>query len=118
MPADRVSEVYSIGDVALITCKPGTGNTGMPSKTWSIMACDTPIIASFDMDSDLAEVLRNSSAGICVEPGNVDALVEAIKENYRTFKMKGNQSSNLREYVRNNASKEICVKRYIETITI
>lgn len=78
MSADRISEVYSLGDVALITCKPGTGNAGMPSKTWSIMACNTPIIASFDTDSDLADVIRDSNAGVCVEPGDVDALINEI----------------------------------------
>ena len=116
MPTDRISEVYSLGDVALITCKPGTGNAGMPSKTWSIMACNTPIIASFDTDSDLADVIRNSGAGKCVEPGNVDALVKAIEATCSAWKAGLHKSENLREYVGLNASKEICVERYIEVI--
>lgn len=116
MPADRISEVYSLGDVALITCKPGTGNAGMPSKTWSIMACNTPIIASFDTDSDLADVIRDSRAGVCIDPGNVDALLGAIKVAYSEWGAGRQNSHSLREYVRLNASKEICVNRYIETI--
>lgn len=117
MPADRISEVYSLGDVALITCKPGTGNAGMPSKTWSIMACNTPIIASFDTYSDLADVIRDSGAGMCVEPGDIDALIKAVKEMYRMSRGKvAKYRDNTREYVRNNASKEVCVKRYVETI--
>ena len=63
LPQERVPEVYSLGDVALITCKKGVGNSGMPSKTWSIMACDTPIIASFDTDSKLAEILKRACRG-------------------------------------------------------
>lgn len=116
MPPDRISEVYSLGDVALITCKPGTGNAGMPSKTWSIMACNTPIIASFDPDSDLADVIRNSGAGKCVEPGDVDALAIAIEAAYSEWKDGSQKSMNLRKYVHLNASKEICVGRYIEVI--
>ena len=116
MPADRISEVYSLGDVALITCKPGTGNAGMPSKTWSIMACNTPIIASFDTDSDLADVIRDSGAGVCVEPGDVEALVSAIEDAYSEWSSGMQNSHSLREYVRLNASKGICVGRYIETI--
>lgn len=117
LPADRVSEVYSLGDVALITCKPGTGNAGMPSKTWSIMACNTPIIASFDTDSDLADVIRDSGAGKCVEPGDVQILVDAIKERYQLWKSGDNAKKNLREYVKEHASKEICVERYMKAIT-
>ena len=113
---ERVSEVYSLGDVALITCKAGTGNAGMPSKTWSIMACNTPIIASFDTDSDLSDVIKNSGAGVCVEPENVSALVTAIKESYLWWKSGLKSTVSLREYVQRNASKETCIKRYIDTI--
>lgn len=116
LPADKISEVYSLGDVALITCKPGTGNAGMPSKTWSIMACNTPIIASFDTDSDLADVIRDSGAGKCVEPGDVQELLDAIKAKYQLWKLGIKKGLNLREYVKENASKEKCVGRYIEVI--
>ncbi len=115
MPQSRISEVYSLGDVALITCKKGTGKAGMPSKTWSIMACNTPIIASFDTDSDLADVIRNSGAGKCVEPGDVRALTDAIE---RASKIKRNAlgGRDLRRYVSENASKQACVNEYIDLI--
>lgn len=116
LPQERVSEVYSLGDVALITCKAGTGNAGMPSKTWSIMACNTPIIASFDTDSDLADVIRASGAGKCVTSENIDELVKSIEEFYVEWNNGTQKSMNLREFVRLNASKEICVNRYIEVI--
>lgn len=116
MPANRIAEVYSLGDVALIICKPGTGNAGMPSKTWSIMACNTPIIASFDMDSDLAVAIRESGAGVCVEPGDVEALTKAIIKEQRKMSSGNIRINEPRKYVLDNASKEKCVKRYIETI--
>lgn len=114
MPQDRVSEVYSLGDVALITCKAGTGKAGMPSKTWSIMACNTPIIASFDPDSDLADVISDSGAGKCVGPENVDALKEEILRVNSEYKRQ--EKKDLRRYVSDNASKAACVKKYIKTI--
>ena len=116
MPPDRISEVYSLGDVALITCKPGTGNAGMPSKTWSIMACNTPIIASFDINSDLAGVIRAFDAGNCVEPEDADSLGRAIEIAYSKWKNGTQKSLDLREDVRLKVSKEICVERYLEVI--
>ena len=89
----------------------------MPSKTWSIMACNAPIIASFDTDSDLADVICDAGAGKCVEPGNEDVLAEAIKVAQSKSKSGSRKSMNLREYVRQNASKEICVERYLKAIT-
>lgn len=113
MPQDRISEVYSLGNVALVTCKARTGKAGMPSKIWSIMACNTPIIASFDTDSDLAEVIRDSGAGKCVEPGYILELSNAIVE---VSKIKKFEHIELREYVSKYASKQACVKKYTNII--
>lgn len=109
LPQNRISEVYSLGDVALITCKKGVGNSGMPSKTWSIMACNTPIIASFDEDSELARIIKKAKAGVCVEPENSVALVTAIKE-----AMHNTSECHSREYAEQSASKRICVSKYAD----
>lgn len=114
LPLDRVSEVYSMGDVSIITCKKGAGKSALPSKIWSIMACNTSVIASFDTDSDLAGVINDACAGKCVEPGDPNALADAILE------AKNNKNStNLRElrsYVKKTASKDICLSKYIDIL--
>lgn len=113
LPQERVSEVYSLGDVALITCKPGVDGSGMPSKTWNIMACNTPIIASFDKDGDMAEILKASGAGVCVEAGNIDALAEEILSTSK----KKHQEFYFRTYVKENADKNGCVERYLKNFS-
>ena len=113
LPQERVPEVYSLGDVALITCKNGVGTSGMPSKTWSIMACNTPIIAAFDTESELAEVIEKANAGVTVEPENADRLADAILE---MADGKANNFTGGREYTLENASKEKCTAKYVETI--
>ena len=112
LPLERVPEVYSLGDLCLITCKKGVGNSGMPSKTWSIMACGTPIVAAFDTDSELAEVISEANAGICVEPENPERLAQAIT----TMKANASQYGGGRAYVCENASKTVCVKKYVEVL--
>lgn len=113
LPSERVSEVYSLGDIALITCKKGTGMAGMPSKTWSIMACNVPIIASFDTDSELANILNQVDAGVCVEPENAERLAKAILNCYQN---KNADKCYSREYVVNNISKQHCTSMYINEI--
>lgn len=100
----------------LIPCRLGTGNAGMPSIVWSIMACNTPIIASFDIDSDLADVLISSGAGRCVQPESAEALAEAIKDAYMVYSAGNKSSADIRKYVIQNASKDVCVKKYVETM--
>lgn len=110
LPIDRISEVYSMGNVAIITCKKGVGNSGFPSKTWSIMACNVPIIASFDEDSELNAIISKSNAGVCVEPEDVIALKEAILTESKHAARKVDS----RNYVQKYASRESCVTQYID----
>lgn len=112
LPQERVPEVYSLGDVAVITCKKGVGKSGMPSKTWSIMACNTPIIASFDTDSELAEIINTADAGVCVDPENAEMLKAAI---LAAKEAKAAECTS-REYVLKNASKDVCAKKYVKII--
>lgn len=117
LPRENVPEVYSMGSVALICCKKGVGKAAMPSKLWSIMACETPIIASFDKDSELADILKETGAGVCVEPQNPEALAAAIKEQFETLGTRGGQAkSGARDYVIKYASKTRCARLYRECI--
>lgn len=114
LPMNRVSEVYSLGDIALITCKAGVGKAGMPSKTWSIMACNTPIVASFDIESELNSIITSANAGVCIEPEDSELLANTIltlkkKENLEIMK-------NGRRYVEAHASKSVCVKKYMDVL--
>ena len=109
LPSERVSEVYSLGDIALITCKNGVGKAGMPSKTWSIMACNTPIVASFDTESELNLIVSAAKAGICIEPENSEKLSEAILE-YKTKNY--TNVGRARDYVIEHASRDVCVRQY------
>lgn len=111
LPQERVPEVYSLGDVALITCKKGVGSSGMPSKTWSIMACNTPIVAAFDPDSELAKIIQEANAGICVEPEEPEQLAEMISALQKKPQFHGGWA-----YVEQHASKERCVSAYVQII--
>lgn len=112
LPQSRVPEVYSLGDLALITCKKGTGTAGMPSKTWTIMACGTPVLAAFDTDSELAHILAKASAGKAIEPQNAQLLADEI----RAFAVlpREERPTGGRAYVEANASRTLCVEKYAD----
>lgn len=112
LPQDRVSEVYSLGDINLITCKKGVGKTALPSKLWSILACNKRVVASYDLDSDLASIIMDNQFGVCVQPGDSEALALAL---YNEF-CRGKEVTNSRDYVLEYASKEKCVNQYINEI--
>lgn len=115
-PLEWVSEVYSLGDISIIPCKPGTGSAGMPSKTWTIMATGTAIIGSFDTGGELDKTLREAGCGYCVEAGDSSKLAETIKELHANPDKVSQMGSNARKYAEENVSKSKAVGQYIEII--
>lgn len=115
-PADRVSEVYSVGDVGVVTCMPGTGASGMPSKTWSILASGTPVVASFDCNSELQKILKENDCGFCVDPAseqNFVSVITSLKEDKKLLRCKG---LNGRAFVMQCMKKDFALKAYTEII--
>ena len=113
---DRLSEVYSLGDVSVVACKPGFGNACMPSKAASIMSASTAILASFDLDSELAKIIVDNNLGVCVEPSNAKALKETILFFANNRELCSKYGNNGRLFLENNMSKSICTKSIVNVI--
>ncbi len=115
-PPERISEVYSLGNVSLVACKKGLGAAAMPSKTWSIMAAGCPVLAVFDRDSELDKLLTENACGVCVEPDAPEALRDAVVQIYNDQESAGEMGTRGRRYVVENLSTSISVQKYIEVI--
>ncbi len=75
---NRVADLYGLADVILVPLKAGHDRTTTPSKIFSAMAAGKPILACAAPDTDLADELHHSAAGIAVPPGDVDAFVRGL----------------------------------------
>lgn len=113
-PMDRVSEVYSLGDASLVICKKGVGQGAFPSKAASIMATGTPVIASFDKDSDLCRMIETAQAGVCAEAEDVEQAVEAILTLYRDRELCRESGARARELACRTFSKQVGVAKRIK----
>lgn len=65
-------------DVGISTMRPGAEKVLFPSKTFSAMAMGQSILAICSLDSDLADLVRDSDGGWVVAPGAVDELAVAL----------------------------------------
>lgn len=114
-PLDKVSYVYSLGDLCIVSCKAGLGGSAMPSKTWNILSTARPVLANFD-EGELKNLLESNDCGIFTKAGDVDALVDAItkvsKEPNRCDKM----GRNGRLFVMDNLTREVGTQKYVEVI--
>jgi len=114
LPEDRVSEVYSLGDACVVCCKAGTGGGGVPSKTWSIMACGRPLLISFDAGCELCRIVESARAGLCSDAGDGQALAQNVLRLYEQPEEKETLGKNARGYAVTFAGKETATENYIQ----
>ena len=110
-PAERVAEVYSLGDCCAVMCKKGTGGIGVPSKTWTIMACARPLLVSFDA-GELCDLVHSKQVGICSPAGDAQELADSIKQ----LQVNNQYGDNARRLVVEKYNKHIATDRYVELI--
>lgn len=77
-PRNLLPEVLGSADASLVILRRGIGTGSLPSKTFSILASGRPVIASVDEQSESWGLIQKARAGICIEPENPSALVQAI----------------------------------------
>ncbi|MCQ2051645.1 MAG: glycosyltransferase family 4 protein [Bacteroidaceae bacterium] len=116
-PYEDIAHVFSLGDVGLIISKPGVGNNSVPSKTWSYMAAEKPVLASFDKDSALASLIEKTGCGIVAEAGSREELKEAIRKMAADSQIAGKGKSG-KDYLMTELDKEKCVKRFVDTLVL
>ena len=114
-PVERVKYVYSLGDACIVSCKEGLGGSAMPSKSWSIMSCGRPVVASFD-EGELKEILENNNCGVFSHAGNVKEFVAAIKQLATNREKCEEMGKNARQFILNNLTKEVGAKKYVDII--
>lgn len=114
-PYERVSYVYSLGDACVVSCKGGLGGSALPSKTWTIMSCGRPVLASFD-EGELKDTIEKNHCGVFTHAENVDEFVKAIVE------LKGDKEkcqlmgANARSFILANLTKDAGTMKYVSII--
>lgn len=114
-PVERVKFVYSLGDACIVSCKGGLGGSAMPSKSWSIMSCGRPVVASFD-EGELKEILENNNCGVFSHAGNVKEFVAAIRQLATNREKCEEMGKSARQFILNNLTKEVGAKKYVDII--
>lgn len=114
-PIERVSMVYGLGDVCVVSCKPGLGGAAMPSKMLSIMSAGRAVVASFDR-GELTYILEQNKCGLFAPAGDVMALVNLIMylvSNSEECRIMG---ENARQLILRKFTRDYGTRRYADII--
>lgn len=76
-PVDKISEVYSLGDIDIVSLEKGMTELALPSKIWSIMSAGRPMLALLDSNSDIAHTI-DGKLGYVIDEMSVDEICETI----------------------------------------
>lgn len=114
-PVEKVKYVYSLGEACIVSCKEGLGGSAMPSKSWSIMSCGRPVVASFD-EGELKEILENNNCGVFSHAGNVKEFMAAIRQMATNREQCEEMGKNARQFILDNLTKEVGAKKYVNII--
>jgi colanic acid biosynthesis glycosyl transferase WcaI len=77
---DLVPHIYAASDVCVVPLAGQAGADAIPSKVYRIMACERPVLACADADSDLGELVRLAGCGLVVPPGSAASLAAALRD--------------------------------------
>lgn len=114
-PMERVSQVYGLGDVCVVSCKPGLGGAAMPSKMLSIMSAGRAVVASFDK-GELTYILENHKCGMYAPAGDADAFAELIKHLAQNREECKTMGDNARKLILQKFTKAYGTSRFVEII--
>jgi glycosyltransferase involved in cell wall biosynthesis len=115
-PASRCAEIYSIGDLELVSIEPGLSKMALPSKTFVIMSSGSAVLSLVDQTSDIAQLIKSLDMGYTLEHGDPEALKNVILEAYEKRDHLTEQGKNARKFAEENAARKTQTKKYYDVI--
>lgn len=79
-PFDEVPQIQEQADVLVLSLQKGVAGTAVPSKIPAYMFSAKPILASVDLNSDVAQIIKDSKSGWVVEPSSKEAMMKKFVE--------------------------------------
>ena len=107
----------SEADVLVLCLKKGVAQTATPSKLTAYMFSGRPIVASVDLESDCANIIRESGCGLVVEPEDAETLSKAVESiSSKSIEELNQLGKNAFVFAKENLSKERNLKIIVDTI--
>lgn len=79
-PRELLLDVQNSATISMVSLLPGKGIFSVPSKVLGYMAAGKPVVASVDLNSETGRLVHKANCGLVVEPGNAQALLNAVNE--------------------------------------
>ena len=78
-PMERLSEMLSAADVAVVCLESGHTGISVPSKAYGVIASGTPIVGILDPDGEIGQMIKEIGCGVLVDPDGAE-IASAIRD--------------------------------------
>lgn len=109
-------DALNISDVFVVSLEKGLTGLAVPSKTYSYMMAGKPVIAIMGTNSDISKDLIENKAGFAMEVGEVENLVDAIRELKKNEQLRTEMGLNIRRVFEEKYTTEKATSKYVDMI--
>ncbi len=114
-PRERLLSFYRLSDVSLAPLRRlQIFKKVLPSKLFELMGAGCPVICS--VEGEAADLVNAAESGLCIEPENVRALVEAIRRLRDDPELRARMSENGRAFVRSRYLRSDLAEKYLNAL--
>lgn len=104
-------------NLAVVSFVSGMSGVSVPSRMYNIMATGKPVLAISDEDSELAKVVTEEEIGWVAKPGEIDSIVEAIRDAKSDAKRLLNMGRKARMVAEEKYSFSLVLDNYLELLS-
>jgi glycosyltransferase involved in cell wall biosynthesis len=104
-PKQRVPEALAAADVCVATLKIPMFRTTYPNEVFAYMAAGKPTVLA--IDGVIREVIEKSRGGLFLQPGDDEALAQAVLKRRRSPGLRQQMGASARAYVEGHFSRDV-----------
>ncbi|WP_054199108.1 glycosyltransferase family 4 protein [Clostridium baratii] len=115
-PKEKLKYSLNSADIHWVVNAKGIKGVSVPSKLYGVMSSGKPVLGVLDKGSEARLIVEEANCGVCSEPGDYNSIeknINYILNNKNKLKQLG---INGREYLENNLTKDISIKKYEKSI--
>ncbi|MGH9768648.1 MAG: glycosyltransferase family 4 protein [Blastocatellia bacterium] len=114
-PRERLLSFYGLSGLSVVPLKRlQIFKKVLPSKLFELMGVGCPVICS--VEGEAAGLVTTAESGLCIEPENVVALVEAVSRLRDDRELRARMSENGRSFVRTRYLRSALAEKYLNAL--
>ncbi len=117
VPRKELIKLISESSICIVALKDRKlFESALPSKMFEYMACERPVVLG--INGEAKKLIKNSKAGIAIDPENPSAMSNAILTYYKNMQKCKIDGKNGLKYVKENLSKEMLISNFLKKLKI